>query len=201
MQLLPFAAAAEEHSDQASFAQGPYVALDLAAANAKGNSEIPILSGGTERGSFDSGTGRGFNAAIGYNVVNGRYLYGAEFRYSNLVDVSERSSSGRENREALDLADVRGRFGIIQGDFLYYGAIGWSWSRFRVHPSRKFGPRESLTLLDGFNIGVGVEYNLSDRWFLGGEYSYRDLSGRFDEASNDTSIDLGLISARVGFRF
>ncbi len=199
--LSPFEAFAEEPTEEVSFVQGSYVALELAAANASGTSEFPILSGGTETSNFDAGSGRGLNAAFGYNVLRGRYFYGAEFRYSNLIDVSERSSSGRENREVLDVADIRGRFGLIQGNFLYYGALGWSWSRFRVHPSRNFENRESQTTLDGFNIGVGLEYNFSERWFIGGEYSYRDLSGKFEEANDETSIDLGLLSARVGFRF
>lgn len=51
----------------------------------------------------------------------------------------------------------------------------------------------------GFNVGAGLELNLSENVFVGGEYVYRNLSG----TSAGTPFDLNAhaIQVRVGFRF
>ncbi len=180
---------------------GLYAGLEIGAATASGDTDYPVLSGGTLDASFDPDNGRSFGVLVGYNLQRGNILYGAEARYSNLSYVLERGAPAPENREVMDFADVRGRVGYIRGDFLLYGAVGWSWSRLRVHPSAAFESRESQTTLDGFNIGVGVEYNVTDRWFVAADYTYRDVSGQFDEASNDSDFDLSTITARVAYRF
>lgn len=181
--------------------QGFYAGLEIGAATASGDTDYPVLSGGTVDESFDPDNGRSFGVLVGYNMQRGNILYGAEARYSNLSYVLERGEPAPENREVMDFADIRGRVGYVRGDFLLYGAVGWSWSRLRIHPSRAFESRESQTTLDGFNIGVGVEYNVTDRWFVAADYTYRDVSGGFDEASNDSDFDLSTITARVAYRF
>ncbi|MCG7521033.1 hypothetical protein MHN28_15325 [Ruegeria sp. Ofav3-42] len=46
-----------------------------------------------------------------------------------------------------------------------------------------------------------MEYNVSDKWLVGADNTYRDLSGRLDGASDDSDIDLSTITARVAYRF
>ncbi|WP_170427243.1 outer membrane protein [Ruegeria arenilitoris] len=181
--------------------QGAYFGLELGAAFSDGTTDYPLVSGGTSNAPFDPGNGRSFGALAGYNWQRGDIIYGAEVRYSNLTDVLQKNPPALETREVLEFADIRGRVGYAKGDFLFYGALGWSWARFRVHPSLFFEGRESQTTLDGFNIGLGMEYNFSERWFVGADYTYRDISGRFDEASRDSDIDLSTITARVAYRF
>ncbi len=188
-------------AQSASGFEGAYAGLELGAARADGNADYPVLSGGNVSGPYDPDNGRGYGILAGYNVQNGNMIYGAELRYTNLIDVSERGASDAEIREVLDVADIRGRVGYARGDVLFYGALGWSWSRFRVHPSRLFEGRDSQITMDGFNVGLGVEYNFSDNWVVGGDFTYRDVSGRFDEASSDTDIDISTISARLAYRF
>ncbi len=204
--VLPFGmagatSAASQGVSGASDFEGAYAGLELGAVRADGDADYPVLAGGTVSGPYDPDNGRGYGILAGYNVQNGNVVYGAELRYTNLIDVSERGASDAEIREVLDVADIRGRVGYARGDVLIYGSLGWSWSRFRVHPSRLFEGRDSQITLDGFNVGLGVEYNFSENWYVGGDFTYRDISGRFDEANNDTDVDLSTISARVAYRF
>ncbi|WP_171122923.1 MULTISPECIES: outer membrane protein [unclassified Ruegeria] len=197
VQAVPDAAHADSTSAASAF-EGVYAGLEIGAAAADGTTDFPVLSGGTRNASFDPDNGRSFGALFGYNMQRGDMIYGAEVRYSNLSHVVEKGDP--ETREVMDFADLRGRVGYVNGDFMFYGALGWSWSRLRVHPSAQFD-RESQTTLDGFNIGLGMEYNFNDRWFAGADYTYRDVSGDFDDAPNDSDFDLSTITARVAYRF
>ncbi len=197
MQVAPDLAYADNSAAASAF-QGAYAGLELGAAAADGMTDFPVLSGGTRNTSFDPDTGRSFGVALGYDMQRGDMIYGAEVRYSNLSHVVEKGNP--ETREVMDFADLRGRVGYVNGDFMFYGALGWSWSRLRVHPSAQFD-RDSQTTLDGFNIGLGMEYNFNDRWSLGADYTYRDVSGEFDDAPNDSDFDLSTLTARVAYRF
>lgn len=200
VELLPGTALAQNTAADSAF-HGAYAGLELGAATADGTTDYPVLSGGTVNASFDPDNGRSFGVVAGYNLQRGNLIYGAEVRYSNMSHVLQNDAPDPERREVLDFSDIRGKVGYVRGDLMVYGALGWSWSRFRVHPSATFDDRDSQTTLNGFNVGLGMEYNISDRWFLGADYTYRDLSGGFDEAPNDSDIDLSTITARVAYRF
>ncbi|WP_170467236.1 outer membrane protein [Ruegeria arenilitoris] len=199
-QFMPNLAHAQSTATDSAF-DGAYVGLELGAATSDGTTDYPVLSGGNVNATFDPDNGRSFGGLVGYNMQRGDWIYSAEFRYSNMSHVLQNDAPDPERREVLDFSDLRGRVGYVTGDFMFYGALGWSWSRFRVHPSRTFKPRDSQTTLNGFNIGLGMEYNVSDKWLVGADYTYRDLSGRFDDASSDSDIDLSTITARVAYRF
>ncbi len=200
VQSLPDIARAQNSSAESSF-DGVYLGLELGAAAADGTTDYPVLSGGTVNASFDPDNGRSYGAVVGYNLQRGQLVYGAEIRYSNLSQVVQNDTPDPERRDVQYFADLRGRVGYVRGDLMVYGALGWSWSRFHVHPSANFTGRDSQTSLNGFNVGVGVEYNVSKRWFIGADYTYRDMNGGFDEAPDDLDIDLSTITARVAYRF
>jgi opacity protein-like surface antigen len=71
---------------------------------------------------------------------------------------------------------------------LFYAALGYSWSSF----DPGFGGSVDL---DGMNFGLGAEYNLSDSFFVGADYTGRSLEGGGYEA------DLNTVTLRAGFRF
>ncbi|MGV6803125.1 MAG: outer membrane protein [Ruegeria sp.] len=189
---------AQLRNSDRSFA-GAYVGLGLGVASADGTTDYPVLSGGTRYAPYDPSDGNALSGFAGYNFLRGNVVYGAEIRVVNLTQLSQSDAS--EDREVMDLADIRGRLGHRFENWMVYGALGWSWAKFRVHPGSGFGERRNQTTLQGYNLALGVERILSDRWLLGGEIAYRDLNGRFDEASRDTDMNLSTISFRLSYKF
>ncbi|WP_425044223.1 outer membrane protein [Primorskyibacter sp. S87] len=181
--------------------EGAYAGLGLGAATASGTTDYPVLSGGTVYAPFDPGTGKVLSAFFGYNFQRGDVVYGAEARYINLVRLADRDPATPEDREVMDMADIRGRVGYVMGDLMVYGAVGWSWAQFRVHPGSGFGARPNQTSLTGLNLGLGLEYNLSERWRVSGDFTYRDLNGKFEEAVQDTDLKVSTLSVQLAYRF
>ncbi|SLN19896.1 hypothetical protein TRL7639_00470 [Falsiruegeria litorea R37] len=101
----------------------------------------------------------------------------------------------------MEYADLRFRLGYVRGKVLFYGAAGWSWAKFRVHPGSVFTPRPNQTNLFGPSVGLGMEYNLSERWLFGADYTIRKLNGKFGEAASETDLDVGSLTFRVAYRF
>lgn len=52
----------------------------------------------------------------------------------------------------------------------------------------------------GANIGVGAQYNVNDRFFVGAQYIHRFTTGVF-ENENGYSADHGALTVRAGVRF
>ena len=187
--------------DTALSFDGFYVGAALGFAEGSGDADAPVLSGGTTNEPFDADTGQAYSVFGGYQMRLEDYVLGAEARYVNLSDVAESSASGSEDREVTGVTDFRGRIGYVTGDWMFYGALGWSWANFRVHPGVGFGGRDNSTTLDGLNYGLGAEYMISNRWSLGADLTFRDLSGDFGEASRTSDIDVNTFSMRLGYQF
>ena len=122
----------------------------------------------------------------GYNIQNGSLVFGGEARYLGF------EMPGVAQGSALnDVFDVRGRVGVAPGGsagMLFYAALGYSWSSYDTG----FGGSVDL---DGMNFGVGAEYNLSESFFVGADYTGRSLEGGAYE------VDLNTVTLRAGFRF
>lgn len=190
-----------EHQVTTGAFNGAYVGLGLGAASGSGMSEYPVLAGGTTYEPFDPNSGKAISGFIGYNFQRGNLVYGAELQYANLVGLLEERDSRSEVTEVMSVADLRGRIGYVVGDAMFYGALGWSAGKFRVHPGTGFGNRENQTFLQGASLSAGMEYNFHTRWFASGEITYRDLRGSFSEASRDTKLDLSTFTLRLAYRF
>ena len=58
--------------------------------------------------------------------------------------------------------------------------------------------------VSGINYGVGLDYQLNDRFFVGADYTIRNLSGDFDQNAFPgwtTEGPVSSISLRLGMRF
>lgn len=157
--------------------------------------EQTYFSGGTfSNGPYDL-EGTTYGAFLGYNFQRGGMVYGAEAAYA-LGDVPSTvpSTFGANYSSFFDL---KARAGYAVGDALVYGVVGGSLG---VWEDRT-GPPEAASTT-GLNYGLGVDYQITDQFFLGAEYLVRDLSGDFD-APSDVSIETLSQSAqiRVGLRF
>ncbi|MGC9419742.1 MAG: outer membrane protein [Rhodovulum sp.] len=137
---------------------------------------------------FDFGDGTPYGLIAGYNVQQGRLVYGVELGHSAFDDLDYLSL------EIDRVTDLRGRVGYVTGDLMVYGAVGWAWAHAQNTSTGADGD------LDGASFGVGAEYNVNERFFVGADYTVRDVSGTFG-AAVDMDVDLNSLSLRVGFRF
>jgi len=130
----------------------------------------------------------------GYNVQPGALVYGVEIS-ANFGDVRG-LPSGYDNQEYDSIIDLKGRVGYPSGPALFYAALGYSSSRF----AEDGRPNETL---GGLGFGIGVDYKIGSRYFIGAEYYWRDQSGSLDYAPGwsirDTSLDTFTIRGGIQF--
>jgi outer membrane immunogenic protein len=137
--------------------------------------------------SFDGGITLGL--AAGYNWQTGPFVFGGEVRMMRAEDFSWPAGAADAYRT---LYDLRGRAGYAIGDFMVYGALGYSVGTFAPSTANAGDT-------DGLNFGIGMEYNVSDRFFLGADLTRRDLEGTNALGAVETEIDT--LSLRGGLRF
>lgn len=130
----------------------------------------------------------------GYNFQSGGLVYGAEAAYA-LGDIS--SAPSEIGVEYSSLFDVKARAGYSVGKALLYGVVGGSLGV----ADTVTGPSETISTA-GMNYGLGVDYQVTERVFVGAEYLVRDLVGELESAA-DVNIETLFQSAqiRVGLRF
>ncbi|MBL9075278.1 porin family protein [Tabrizicola sp.] len=139
-------------------------------------------------GAFDlDGTTVGLIA--GYNTSNGPWVFGGELSYSK-GDVEE---VGNPNFLFTSFFDLKGRAGYAFGSALVYGTLGVTASRWTEFDESFSG--------NGILYGIGVDYLVSPRVFLGGEYILRDIESDWNVDGDTLDADLGSLSLRVGLKF
>src|SRR5262249_40248282 len=113
--------------------------------------------------------------------------------------------------DAHQLASVAGRLGVTWGRALFYGKAGWAGGEVsasgKLNVSRNFNfppgapffvnGVETTKWLNGWTIGGGVEFALSDRWSAKAEYMHYELGkDRFEVSDGPESVDAD-VSANV----
>ena len=121
----------------------------------------------------------------GYRADFGQFVAGAELNY-DVSDIDLGASAGTlDNVTRLKLIG-----GADLGRALVYGTAGAAYAEATVG---------TATLKDnGYFVGVGVDYLLSDSWSVGGEY----LSHRFDDFDNSgVDLKVNTVEAKVSYKF
>jgi len=118
-------------------------------------------------------------AHIGYDYDFGRFVMGGEVEYEALD-----ATVGGVDVDSVTRLKVRA--GYDAGRTLVYGVAG--------------GARADSSIGDdeGYVVGAGVEYGLTQNISVGGEYLYHNFDN-FAGTGND--IEANTISARVNYRF
>lgn len=125
---------------------------------------------------------------LGYNWASGPMVGGLEYRTQRFEDLNSATSN------TPGISDLRFRAGPTIGDVFLYGAMGYSWGE--INDRAPFG----TSRLEGLNLGLGVEYAFWDHWFVGFDYTTRDLSGNAEDG-RITDVDLQTSGFRLGYRF
>ena len=154
---------------------------------------------------------------IGYNLQSDQFVYGieADAQLSGLEDSFDNGSLNLFSVDATSKVDafgtVRGRLGIAQDNWLFYGTGGVAWGTTDYDVSgtsflTSFRVRGNDTLW-GYAVGAGVEYAVDEDWSVKFEYQYVNLGRETlsavgaDGAVYRTEQTPDFHSARVGINF
>ena len=123
----------------------------------------------------------------GYNISFGSIIAGAEVNAFGAGAIN--TTGGSYDTAIRSMIDLKGRAGTTFGDALVYASVGYSFgTSTNERGSQPF---------DGMNYGVGVDYMISDNFFVGAEYVRRVITddNYFDAAP------LSSVSIRAGYKF
>ena len=135
------------------------------------------------------GTFAGWNAQLDNNIVLGLegdvgYNWN-EKKYGSLKAGTDWSGA------------VRARVGYALDDALIYGAVGWTGTQaYLEDPAAK----DTKKMLNGYTLGAGVDYKLTEAIFARGEYRFNDYGER---KLNNTNVDFKqhAVIFGVGYKF
>lgn len=166
---------------------GFYAGLALGQVDGNGTQTFGLVGGGSVTTPIDLDRDTTPGLFAGYNMQSGALVYG--------VKIAAWSTDAPFNaaQELSKLTDVSARLGWVSGRALFYGSLGWSWAT----QENVFNGFE--VDMDGVSFGLGVEYNVTDRFFLGAEYTARNLDG--SQGAYGLDIDVDTLSIQAGFRF
>ncbi|SFR45693.1 Outer membrane protein beta-barrel domain-containing protein [Yoonia tamlensis] len=130
----------------------------------------------------------------GYNVQRGNLVYGGEL--SAVFGEVRGTPDGFEEQQYEGVIDLKARGGYAFGSALVYGSLGYS-----VSPFAEDG--EPLQAMTGLGYGVGVDYQIAERYVIGAEFYRRELNGTLDYAPTYELDDSGFdtFSVRLGMQF
>lgn len=159
--------------------------------------------------------GFGYGVQLGYDVDLGGVVLGAEAEYSDSsaeveFDDGDPETFGLGNVEAGRDVYVGARIGAKVGpDAMIYAKGGYTNAKYEVRASDGTTEFTQDFDTDGYRIGAGAEYALSDNAFVKLEYRYSNYSeGEVDFTGDtpdsgrfDIDLDRHQVMAGVGFRF
>jgi outer membrane immunogenic protein len=144
-----------------------------------------------------AGVQLGYNWQVTPNILLGIEggFSGASLKFSSeahpLLDTGGgilANSNFTATESVRSLASVRGRFGFVSGDWLFFGTAGWAWADTTMGGDATFPPNGDITPVhapfsgsftrSGATFGGGIDYHVPrSQWILGLEYVRYDLGG------------------------
>jgi outer membrane immunogenic protein len=145
--------------------------------------------------------GPAFGAFGGYMWGNGNLVYGVEGAISlgGVYEVTtDDTTTYKDEYEYTRFIDVKGRVGYAVSNFLLYGALGMSQARFE---SDIGSSDQANTNTSGMVFGLGADYQIADRYFVGAEYLRRDYDFFDSGQSVDIDAEIDTFTLRAGMKF
>ncbi|EEE35426.1 conserved hypothetical protein [Rhodobacteraceae bacterium KLH11] len=139
-------------------------------------------------GSFEADSSTALGVFGGYTVQNDDFVFGGEVAFLRTPDL-EFEVDGREVTFDFGIFDLKGRAGYVVNNILFYGVAGFS----------RISEQETGDHANGFNFGVGADYNLGNNFVIGIEYLARRAA--FEDGIFDVDLDLDTLALRAAFRF
>ncbi|MCF6272039.1 MAG: porin family protein [Rhodobacteraceae bacterium] len=136
-----------------------------------------------------------YGGFAGYNKQWGRFVVGGELAYAfgtydNFNILDQAGSTTLKN-----LGDAKLRLGFAVGRALPYAALGYSWSKLEATT-----PVPESIDMRGVNLGLGLDFLVTERIFVGAELMSRGLVGT-DAAGDSVVAASRTVNLRVGMKF
>ena len=160
------------------------------------------------------GTGETAGVQLGYNwQVAPNVLLGIEGGFSGaaLKFSSEAhpfntgggivaNSNFTATKSVRSLASIRGRFGFVSGDWLFFGTAGWAWADTTMGGDITcppggcnppvHAPFSGSFTRSGATFGGGIDYHVPrSQWILGLEYAHYNLGGASGTGGTQSLLD------------
>jgi outer membrane immunogenic protein len=177
--LLPVSACAQDASAWAGFNIG------LQASRADGDQLYLPSSDYTI-------SGNGLGIFAGYMMANGPWAYGAELSYASTDYIESEPDGSAEYPEYVftHTLDIKARVGYAVDRALVYGTIGYGTSEWED------GAPSTASDANGVIFGLGVDYLVSDKMFVGAEVLRRDMDSDIGFVA-----DVNTFTLRAGMKF
>lgn len=167
---------------------GAYVGVQGGAGWLDGEFSVP---GASATQDFDGGL---VGAFVGYNWQFGNgFVAGIEGDFD--YNWNEESFGGVDVGTDWSGA-VRGRIGYAFDRVMVYGAGGWAITNGYVEG---LGIDESETF-NGWTVGAGVDFAVTDNMFIRGEYRYNDFGDK-DIGGINVDLDQHVVKAGIAVKF
>jgi outer membrane immunogenic protein len=167
---------------------GQYVGVDGGVGWLDGKASVPGASASDD---FDGGLIGGF---VGYNAQFNNVIVGVEGNVER--NFNENSYSGV--KVGTDLAGaVRARVGYAIDKALVYGAAGWTGTKGSIKVP---GVGKETESFNGYTVGAGVDYALTDDIFARAEYRFNDYGSK-NVGGVDFDLDQSVVKFGVAAKF
>ena len=181
---------------------GPYVGAQLGWGWASGDTTVDLSEFDLDDVDSDldgDGWVGGLNA--GYRYDFGQWVVGGEVQYDWAgIEFDELDITSDDVDIDIDLDEEQGSLNLIWrlkglagydiGRTLLYGSAGWA------HATGEFNGDDLDG--DGWVLGVGADYALTENVSVGGEYQWHQFS---DFGGDGNDLNFSALQAKVAFRF
>ena len=162
---------------------GAYGGLSFASVDPRASSTV----GAADNEPFDEDMA--FGVFGGYLFQSGSLVYGGELGYTSY----EGEFVNFPGFLIEDIIEIRGRVGYAAGRALISASVGYAMQHY-------VDPGSAGIDMDGLTYGLGVDYAVTDRVFVGLEYVVRDIEGT-DPVSGQLGVEDESVRLRIGLRF
>ena len=137
-------------------------------------------------------TGSMYGGFAGYRIDNGPVVWGGEIATTLSTDLYEVEFPDYYFDSILD---VKAQAGYDMGSALIYIQAGFSTAQF-------FADSDTGEALSGWNAGIGVDTMVTDNFFVGAEFLYRDIrNADFFGVDNGAQAQISTWQVRAGYKF
>lgn len=170
---------------------GAYIGLQAGGVWVDGEFKVP---GAKASDDFNGGTVGKF---VGYNFMFDQVMVGIEGEISYNWNQNTYGTGGNKAHVGTDWSgSLRARAGYAFDRALIYVTGGWAMTNFYV---KELGDREDRSF-NGWTIGAGVDYAVTDSVFVRAEYRFTDYSDRNIQGVY-VDLDEHRATLGVGFKF
>ena len=187
---------------------GGYVGLQFGGGWSNVDQPFSFFPPGPANLSQDNANGSGVIGGVfaGYNWQSGSFVFGGEADIdATSIDGDDGGSAGDINGfKAQWMASARLRAGYAVDRWLIYGTGGYAYLRGKAD-RRDPGFEESQSAsFNGWTIGAGAEYALTDNIIIRGEYRFADFGSKSVVISNyveDISPQIHAVRVGLSYKF